>query len=156
MDRIKRAAVEYRRLTGKPLGITGEVAEQTAAKLLKLDLMPPRWPGYDAEDSTGKRVQIKGTTHEGTLGAVHRDKQWDSVLWVKLDLEYEVVEIWECDRSTIEAELDRSPSKTHDRGVVGVAWFRHRGQRRWCRLDHGVHPDAPVVLQPCVSQRDGR
>jgi hypothetical protein len=31
LGRAKSAAIEYRKLTGKPLGITGEVAEYEAA-----------------------------------------------------------------------------------------------------------------------------
>ena len=34
----KDLAARYRKLTGKPLGITGEVAEFNAAKLLGLEL----------------------------------------------------------------------------------------------------------------------
>lgn len=38
----KRLARRYRTLTGKPLGVTGEVAEFEAARLLGLELVPPR------------------------------------------------------------------------------------------------------------------
>ena len=44
----KRLAVEYYQLTGKPLGVTGEVAEYVAAETLGLKLAPPRTHGYDA------------------------------------------------------------------------------------------------------------
>ena len=37
----KRLAQQYRALTGKPLGVTGEVAEFEAARILDLDLLPP-------------------------------------------------------------------------------------------------------------------
>ena len=59
----KRLAQEYRRLTGKPLGITGEVAEYEAARILGVRLTPARQPGYDATEevnSTERRLQIKG------------------------------------------------------------------------------------------------
>jgi hypothetical protein len=45
---IKTLAVEYYQLTGKPLGVTGEVAEYVVAQTLGLELAPPRTPGYDA------------------------------------------------------------------------------------------------------------
>ena len=38
----KSLAQEYRQLTGKPLGITGEVAEYEAARLLGVELTPAR------------------------------------------------------------------------------------------------------------------
>jgi hypothetical protein len=44
----KRLAVEYYNLTGKPLGITGEVAEYIAAETLGLKLAPERTQGFDA------------------------------------------------------------------------------------------------------------
>lgn len=45
---VKPLAAEYYRLTGKPLGVTGEVAEYVAAEILGLELVPPRTGGYDA------------------------------------------------------------------------------------------------------------
>jgi len=41
----KKLAQEYRQLTGKPLGITGEVAEYEAARLLGVELTPARQAG---------------------------------------------------------------------------------------------------------------
>ena len=59
----KSLAKKYRKLTGKPLGITGEVAEFSAAQILGLELAEVRQSGYDAirkEDGTVTRIQIKG------------------------------------------------------------------------------------------------
>jgi len=39
---------EYYELTGRPLGITGEVAEYEAVRLLGLELSAVRQTGYDA------------------------------------------------------------------------------------------------------------
>lgn len=59
----KKLAQRFRALTGKPLGITGEVAEYEAARILGVTLLPPRQAGYDAtEEYEGsvRRLQIKG------------------------------------------------------------------------------------------------
>ena len=48
LRQAKTLALEYRRLTGKPLGITGEVAEYEAAQILGVELTPARQAGYDA------------------------------------------------------------------------------------------------------------
>src|ERR1700746_4077375 len=59
----KKLAQEYRALTGKPLGITGEVAEYEAARILGITLTPARQAGYDAVELTPggpKKLQIKG------------------------------------------------------------------------------------------------
>jgi hypothetical protein len=45
---VKPLAAEFYRLTGKPLGVTGEVAEYEAAEILGLTLVPARTVGYDA------------------------------------------------------------------------------------------------------------
>jgi hypothetical protein len=61
LAKAKKLAREYRALTGKPLGVTGEVAEYEAARLLLLKLMPARTVGYDAvRPSDGRRFEIKG------------------------------------------------------------------------------------------------
>ena len=46
---VKPLVVEYYALTGKPLGVTGEVAEYVAAETLgDLELVEARTAGYDA------------------------------------------------------------------------------------------------------------
>ena len=42
LGEAKRIAKEYQELTGKPLGITGEIAEYEAARLLGLELAEAR------------------------------------------------------------------------------------------------------------------
>lgn len=63
LKEAKELAREYYGLTGKPLGVTGEVAEYEAARLLGLELTPARQAGYDAIERTNgtiRRLQIKG------------------------------------------------------------------------------------------------
>ncbi|WP_156958803.1 hypothetical protein [Labrenzia sp. DG1229] len=45
LAQVKPLSAEYYRLTGKPLGVTGEVAEFVAAETLGLELAPPRTEG---------------------------------------------------------------------------------------------------------------
>ena len=80
LAQAKKLAQEYRVLTGKPLGITGEVAEYEAARLLGVKLTPARHAGYDATDGDGRRFQIKGRCPSARLQAVaaawlHRHRQ---------------------------------------------------------------------------------
>ncbi len=63
LRQTKLLACEYRKLTGKPLGVTGEVAEYEAARILNLQLTEARQGGYDAlETASGvtRRLQVKG------------------------------------------------------------------------------------------------
>lgn len=59
LERARSVATDYYRLTGKPLGITGEIGEYLAAKHLGLELADARMPGYDAVDGAGRKIQIK-------------------------------------------------------------------------------------------------
>lgn len=59
IDRVKPLAAKYYRLTGKPLGVTGELGEQEVARLLDLQLAPARTAGHDATDRQGRKYQIK-------------------------------------------------------------------------------------------------
>src|SRR3954468_24268703 len=90
----KTLAQEYRKLTGKPLGITGEVAEYEAARLLGVELTPARQAGYDATEVRNgvvRRLQIKGrcllpSCKPGQrIGSIDIEKQWDAALLVLLD-----------------------------------------------------------------------
>jgi hypothetical protein len=87
---VKPLAAEYYRLNGKPLGVTGEVAEYVAAEILGLELVPARTAGYDA--LRGKeRIQIKGRAYSKNskksqrISKIRLDAPCDAVLLVLLD-----------------------------------------------------------------------
>jgi hypothetical protein len=97
---VKPLAAEFYRLTGKPLGVTGEVAEYLASELLGLQLAPARTEGYDA--LRGKeRIQIKGRAYGDTsksqkLSTIKLEAPCDAVLLVLLDnTTMEPRQIWE-------------------------------------------------------------
>ena len=54
LGEAKKLEQEYYALTGKPLGITGEVAEYEAARILGVELTPARQAGYDATERSNK------------------------------------------------------------------------------------------------------
>ena len=89
----KKIARRYRELTGRPLGITGEVAEYEACHLLGLELADVRSPGFDAIRPTAAgphRLQIKARVLSsekagGRVGSIDTTKEWDAVLLVLLD-----------------------------------------------------------------------
>lgn len=86
----KVLARQYRNVTGRPLGITGEVAEYEAARLLGLELPIVRQSGYDAIRLANGKVeclQIKGrcvlSPNPGQrIGKIDLRKKWDSVILV--------------------------------------------------------------------------
>lgn len=139
----KQLAREYRSVTGKPLGTTGEVAEYEAARHLGLRLTPARNMGYDATEKIGgsiRRLQIKGrcllpgSKRSQRLGRIDLSKEWDAVLMVLLDSSYETLEIHEAERESIRDALMKPGSKArNERGALDVSLFKRIGTKRWPR-----------------------
>lgn len=136
LNSAKSLAREYRALTGKPLGITGEVAEFTAAKLLGLKLMKARTEGHDGI-WRNKKVQIKGRClqkgkPQGMLGTIHPEKDWKSVLLVLLNEDLDPLWIYEAEKPVISKALKRPGSKArNERGALSISVFRQIGKLVW-------------------------
>ena len=139
---VKKLAQEYRRATGKPLGVTGEVAEYEAARILGLELTPARNSGYDAIERVGeeaRKLQIKGRClqpggkRSQRLGRIDREKEWDALLMVLLNENLEATEIREAERASVLAALSASDSNALKRGQLTVDKVITIGRLRWER-----------------------
>ena len=137
LARAKQVAIDYYELTGKPLGITGEVGEYEAARLLKLKLAIARTPGFDATDQSGsRRYQIKSRALSATdrkrnqmVGSIKLDQEWDAVLLVLMDKSFQTLEIWEAGRNAVTEALQAPGSKArNERGVLAVSKFKKNGR----------------------------
>ena len=154
----KKLGQRYRELTGKPLGITGEVAEYEAARILGVELTPARQAGYDAiEVRDGKtiRLQIKGRcVLEGSkpgqrMGAIDIKKEFDAVLLVLLDGDFEATAIYEAPREAVIAALTQPGSKSrNERGALGVSKFKSIGSVRWNRAS-----EAQPIIPPDLAHK---
>jgi hypothetical protein len=143
LRKAKKLAQEYRTLTGKPLGITGEVAEYEAARLLGVQLTPARQAGYDAVERKGgktRRLQIKGRCllpgckPGQRLGSIDVKKDWDAVLLVLLDGNFETLAIYEAQRQPVLKALSAPGSKArNERGALAVTKFKAIATLRWSR-----------------------
>jgi len=140
----RRLAAEFRRTTGKPLpGVSGEIAEHDAAQFLDLELCQERSGGYDAVGRgrrDGKRVQIKGRVifdeekSGQRVGQLKLQQDWDSVVLVIMDENYEACEIYEADREEVEDAIDEaSKNARKKRGAMTVARFKIISQLVWTR-----------------------
>ena len=137
LKRAKEVAVDYYRATGKPLGVTGEVGEYEAARLLGLDLSDARTAGYDATDADGRRFQIKARAIPASargrsqqIGRINLDHEFDAVLLVLMDEEFRTLDIWEADREAVRNALEAPGSKArNERGALSVPKFRQIGRR---------------------------
>lgn len=142
---VKLLAAEYYRLTGKPLGVTGEVAEYVAADTLGLELAPSRTPGFDAIRRTTngeERIQIKGRAYGDDakpgqrLGTIKRGAPCDKVLLVLLDNRtLEPREMWEAPYAAVEERLAVPGSKARARGALGVREFKRLSRLVWPQPD---------------------
>jgi hypothetical protein len=141
LSQAKELARDYYALTGRPLGVTGEIAEYEATRLLGLELAAVRTAGYDAiRQSDGRRFQIKGrclSAHAKPgqrIGKIDIKKDFDGVLLVLMDRDLNATEIYEADRAPVVAALTAPGSRSrNERGALGVAKFKQIGRRVWGR-----------------------
>lgn len=143
LAKAKRLAREYYKLTGKPLGVTCEIAEFETARLLKLKLEHARCPGYDATEPNGsrrKRIQIKGRCIYGRykpgarVGKVRTDQPFDAVLLVLLDENYDATKMYQATKSAIIKALEAPGSKArNERGSLSIHKFIQISRLRWSR-----------------------
>ena len=138
IEAAKATARRYRELTGKPLGITGEVGEVLAAELLQLQLADARQAGYDAIGSDKRRVQIKSrcvlpdSKRGQRVGSIRLDHEWDTVALILMNQDFEPFEIWEAKRPDVERALLKPGSKArNERGSLGVEQFKSIGELKW-------------------------
>jgi hypothetical protein len=143
LRKAKLLAQRYRELTGKPLGITGEVAEYEAARILGVTLTPARNTGFDAterKNSSMRRLQIKSrcllpNCKPGQrLGSIDIEKDFDAVLMVLLDENFEATAIYEAERQAVIKAIKEPGSKSrNERWALGVNKFKAIGKLRWSR-----------------------
>ena len=149
IDETRRLAVEYRNATGKTLGgVSGEIDNYDAARLLDLELVGPGVGGYDAVGKSGtrkgQRIQIKGRaileeSRSGQrIGQLKTGQDWDLVVLVLMDENLNPMEIYEAEREEVEDVLEKSGgSKRGKRGAMSVAKFKIISRLVWTR-DEGL------------------
>lgn len=151
ISEARRLASEYRKATGRPLaGISNEVAVFDAARLLDLEPAEGATGGYDAVGHgprEGKRIQIKARAifdenkQNQRIGQLKVNQDWDSVILVLMDDEFEPYEIYEAQRDDILAALeDGGSSKRASRGAMTVAKFKIISDLVWTR-ENGIEED---------------
>jgi len=143
ISEARRLAAEYRKATGQSLGITAEIARHDVARLLGLELVPNQTSGgYDAVGTgrwAGKRIQIKGRAifdeakAGQRIGQLKTNQEWDLVMLVLMDENFEPLEIYEAERDEIFGYLNASDSKRSKRGALSVARFKIIGRLVWTR-----------------------
>lgn len=139
LERAKQAAVDYYQLTGKPLGITGEIGEYEAMRLLGLTLAEARESGYDATDENGVHYQIKTRSLSSAarkksqrIGSINLRHSWDFVLFVLMDENFQTLEIWKARRDAVEETLNAPGSRArNERRALAISKFKQIGEMVW-------------------------
>ncbi len=141
ISQARKLAADYRRTVGRPLpGVGNEIAEYDAITLLRLEPIEDDNLGHDAMDPhDGHRVQIKSRTlfdeakSGARIGQLKMNQEWDSVVLVLMDEDYEPFEIYEANRDDIQYYMEQSSGNRAKRGALSVARFKMIGQLRWTR-----------------------
>lgn len=144
ISEARQLAAEYRRTTGGPLpGISGEIARHDAVRLLDLTLVE-NGASYDATgngEREGKRIQIKGRVIQDDnqkglrIGQIKVEQEWDSVVLVLLDSDYEPFEVYEVDRDDVVEASASSSQNRSKRGAMTLARFKAIASLAWTRED---------------------
>lgn len=150
ISEARQLAAEYRRTTGQVLGISGEIAKHDACHFLDLEPVNDTTAGHDAVglgERKGYQYQIKGRVifdeakKNQRIGQLKTDQQWDAVLLVIMDENYETDEIYEASREDLVAALDeQKESNRAKRGVMSVSKFKNIARQVWNR-DEGAVDD---------------
>jgi hypothetical protein len=114
ISEASKIALDYEKLTGRKLGITGEVGEVLACDKLKLQLSTDNLSaGYDAMDNKGKKYQIKTRRLErgkGRLGHFSKHK-FDYAVLVLLDEDYKISKLYHTDYKKLEPLLNKQKKR---------------------------------------------
>jgi hypothetical protein len=141
MEQTRKLAAEYYQTTQQTLPISAELARYDAMRLLSLVEPAVATVGVDAVGSgqlQDKRIQIKGrvifdeSKSHYRIGQLKTEGQWELLLLVLFNANYEVMAIHGCSRDLIsEALQDKNNPKRSKRGAMSVARFRAIGKLLW-------------------------
>lgn len=145
ITQARRLAADYRRATGKSLPISSEIAKHDACVHLKLTPVEKESGGYDAMGEEGEwrglRIQIKGraifdeSKKNQRIGQLKLDKEWDALVLVIMNEEFEPTEIYFAARPEIESALPTEEGRRSERGAMSVARFKNVAQLVWTQQD---------------------
>ena len=136
MEALRQLAQEWKRRSGRRLGVTPELAEVYACEKLSLTRMPPENRGFDAIDQHGKRYQIKGRAPDRggivrPMGRIGRfvNFAFDYAVLVILGSDLQCHEIWRADVESIKIEQAKV---RNERVGIHVSTFRQIGEKIDC------------------------
>ena len=136
MAQTRLVAADYRNSTGQALPVTAELARFDAIDKLNLQKLDGLngLDAVDANDSQEKylikgRVIFKGGKARQKLGQLSMAGEWEYLLMVLYDADYQATNIYKIARPTIEQEMQNTVRDK--RGSMTVAKYKAIGQLVW-------------------------
>jgi len=135
MAQTRQLASDYREQTGQALPVTEELARFDAINLIALKKMIDQ-EGVDATNELADefylikgRVIFKAGKARQKLGQLGLHFNWNHLLMVIYDPQYQPCQIFKVERSIIEKELEKLP--VSKRGSMTIAKYKAIGQLIW-------------------------
>lgn len=130
MEETRRIASEYRQSTGSTLPVSAELAKYDAIRLLGLKTPPEQERAVDAWMITpggDRKVQIKGRVifdpekSGHRVGQLNLDADWDILVLVIMNDQYETQQIYRVSRDKLVAALPEGRDNSRKlRGAISV------------------------------------
>lgn len=140
MTQTRKLAADYYRTMKQSLPVSAELAKYDACRLLNLREVEEAIKGVDAVDDNACAYQVKSRVifQEGRsgyrIGQLNMDGEWQKVVLVLFNPEYEPFEIHVATREAIDnPETTKSNPKREKRGAMSVAKFKNIGQLLWTK-----------------------
>ncbi len=110
--KVIRTAIEYENITGRKLGVTGEIGEILVCKELALKILSnPIAAGFDAVDNKGKKFQIKtrrgNTNSPGARIGTFSSHSFNYAILAILDDKYNIAELYKITYKKLEPIIQR-------------------------------------------------
>ncbi len=152
MSEARKIAADYRRATGKSLGIGNEIAKNDACNYLNLQPINDNSSSFDAlgkGQREGLKVLIKGRAifdqkkSGARIGQLKVEQEWDLLVLVLMNEDFDAYEIYEISRVEIITEVESAAqSNRSKRGAMSISRFKKISHLVWSKdqgyIDDGV------------------
>ncbi len=149
MSEARKIAADYRRATGKSLGIGNEIAKNDACNFLNLEPVNDNTSSFDAigkGDRDGLKVLIKGRAifdqkkSGARVGQLKVDQEWDLLVLVLMNEDFDAYEIYEISREEAITEIDKAAeSNRSKRGAMSISRFKIISHLVWTKQEGNIN-----------------
>ncbi len=139
LNKTIKSSLQFEKLTGKQLNITGIVGEVLVAEKYNLELVVndinSGFDAIDKNDGNKKRVQIKTRRMNSKKSkllskmSTSNEAKYDYTLLILLDKDYKPTEIYRAEKEQISSHFDRINAKRKvKRNTMSISQFKNFGK----------------------------